>query len=164
MSGFLDITKIEVPRGAVEEANNHLRLVGKHGLEGFSLWAGKRFGQMFRVLKNIVPMQTGHRTPDGVCVSVGPDELHRINVWLYQNGMTLVAQLHSHPTDAYHSDTDDAFPIATTEGSLSIVVPNYARQAFSLSGSAVYRLLPKRGWILIPPAEVAELITIVENQ
>ncbi len=164
MNGFLDVTSVEVPFSVAEEANAHLRYVGARGLEGFSLWAGKRSGQLFRVEKNIVPVQTGHRTPQGVCVSVGPQELHRINVWLYENGMTLIAQLHSHPTEAYHSDTDDTFPIATTVGSFSIVIPNYARQPFSLTASAVYRLMPQRGWAFVPSVEVRKLITILEHK
>jgi hypothetical protein len=164
MNGFLDVSRVEVPRTVVEEAQSHLREVGKHGLEGFSLWAGKRIGQLFRVEENIVPVQMGHRSPEGVYVSVGPQELHRINVWLYEHNLTLFAQLHSHPTEAYHSDTDDTYPIATTVGSLSIVVPNYARQPFSLISSAVYRLIPQRGWVFIPPHEVVQLITIVENR
>jgi hypothetical protein len=85
-------------------------------------------------------------------------------VWLFENSMTLIAQLHSHPTEAYHSDTDDAFPIATTVGSLSIVIPDYAREPFSLIRSAVYRLIPDHGWVFMPPNEVTKLVTIVEHQ
>jgi hypothetical protein len=164
MSGFLDLTRIQVPLSAVEEAVSHLRQVGRRGLEGFSLWAGKRFGATFLVEKNIVPAQTGHRTADGVCVSVGPGELHRINVWLYENSMTLIAQLHSHPTDAYHSDTDDAFPIATTVGSLSIVIPDYARKPFSLVDCATYRLSPQNGWVPMSQNEVTNLVFIDQTK
>ena len=164
MKGFLDVTSVEVPRSVINEAHSHLREVGSHGLEGFSLWAGKRYGSIFQVQTNIVPFQTAHRTPNGVCVSVGPDELHRINVWLYNHRLTLFAQLHSHPTTAYHSETDDMFPIATTLGSLSIVVPDFARRPFSLLQSAVYRLLPDCGWALVEPKDAAKLITIVENK
>jgi hypothetical protein len=163
MSGFLDLKQINVPRSVVEAANDHLRTVGRSGFEAFSLWAGHREGELFVVQRNIVPEQTGHRTPSGVCVSVGPDELFRLNVWLYNNNMTLVAQLHSHPTEAYHSDTDDAFPIATTIGSLSIVIANYAQQSFALDRCAVYRLLPPQQWVGMTPTEVSNLVRIVEN-
>jgi hypothetical protein len=164
MNGFLAVTDIQVPWSVVDEANSHLREVGRRGLEGFSLWAGRQNGQSFSVETNIIPVQTGHRSESGVCVSVDSQELHRINVWLYENSMTLIAQLHSHPTEAYHSDTDDAYPIATTVGSLSIVVPNYARQPFSLAASAVYRLIPQRGWVFMSPKEVTSLITIIDKK
>lgn len=160
MKGFLDLKQIVVPWSAVQEANAHLRAVGHQGLEGFSLWAGKREGDSFVVHKNIVPVQIGHRLASGICVSVGSEELHRINVWLFENEMTLIAQLHSHPTEAYHSDTDDEFPIATTIGSLSIVIPDFARHPFSLNRCAIYRLMPLDGWTFMEMKEAANLITI----
>ena len=35
---------------------------------------------------------------------------------------------------------DDALPIATTVGCLSLVIPNFAREPFALDQCAVYRL------------------------
>jgi hypothetical protein len=90
-------------------------------------------------------------------------ELHRINVWLYENSLTLVAQLHSHPEEAYHSDTDDAFPIVTVVGGLSLVIPGFAREPFSLSRCAIYRLMPGAGWVELAAREAASLITITEE-
>jgi hypothetical protein len=162
MRGFLDVTEILVPRPAIEEANNHLRYVGSSGLEGFSLWAGVRTGSQFSVRTNIVPKQIGHFVGGGVCVSVGPEELHRINLWLYENQMTLIAQLHSHPGEAYHSETDDTFPIATTVGSVSIVVPNFARQSFAFDRCAIYRLSDRNKWDPLAAAEVSSMFKIVD--
>jgi hypothetical protein len=130
-------------------------------MEGFALWAGVQSESTFSVQANIIPAQTGHQLEGGVCVSVGPEELHRINVWLFQNSMSLIGQIHTHPTDAYHSDTDDAYPIATTLGSISLVIPYFARQPFALARCAVYRLLLGRGWVEMTPQEAAALIHIV---
>lgn len=160
--GFLGIEEVFVPASAAEKAQNHLRLVGASGYEGFALWAGNREGTKFFVRETIIPEQTGHITPSGVYVTVGPAELHRINVWLYEHQMTLIAQLHSHPGEAYHSDTDDAFPIATTLGAFSLVIPYYARGPFSLSNCAVYRLMPRKGWSHISRSAAAKIIQITE--
>ena len=35
-------------------------------------------------------------------------------------------QVHTHPGEAFHSPTDDAFPIIHTTGFLSLVIPNFA--------------------------------------
>jgi hypothetical protein len=35
-------------------------------------------------------------------------------------------QVHTHPGEAFHSPTDDAFPIIHTIGFLSLVIPNFA--------------------------------------
>lgn len=161
MSGLLDVSSVQVPRPLALEAHAHLRDVGRRGLEGFALWAGTREGEIFRVERTLIPAQTGERTPRGVSVRIGPEELHRINVWLYQNKMSLIAQLHSHPTDAYHSETDDEFAVATAAGSLSLVVPDFAARPFSLESCAVYRLTPEGRWCMLSVVEYSRLITIV---
>lgn len=161
MSGFLDITQILVPGALVSEAHAHLQEVGTRDFEGQALWAGRREGPAFHVSHTLIPAQTGFRTAGGVGVYVEAEELHRINVWLYQQQLSLIAQLHSHPGSAYHSDTDDAFPVATTVGCLSIVVPSFAQEPFALSACAVYRLRPGRGWASLTPAEAQQLITII---
>jgi hypothetical protein len=161
MTGFLDLENIQVPLQAAEEANEFLRFAGTRRSEGFALWVGNREGSIFCVRETVIPAQTGHLTEDGVCVSVGSDELHRLNVWLYTKKMSIIAQLHSHPGGAYHSDTDDSFPIATTVGCLSLVIPDFARFPFSLSRCASYRLTEQGVWSFLPPAHVNKLITII---
>jgi hypothetical protein len=162
MSGLAHVKKVVVPSVCVEGAYSHLKRVGQECLEGFALWAGVLDGDTFRVRANIIPEQRGLRSDLGVCVVVGGDELHRINVWLYEHGMTLIAQLHSHPDEAYHSTTDDTYPIATANGSLSLVIPDFAREPFSLESCAVYRLLPPRGWVELVGDEAGRLI-VFEN-
>ena len=76
--------------------------------------------------------------------------------------MSLIGQIHTHPTDAYHSDTDDTYPIATTLGAISVVIPYFARQPFALSRCAVYRLIAGRGWVGMTPEEATALIQITE--
>jgi hypothetical protein len=163
MNGFLEIKRIIVPRSAADEANLHLREMGRRGLEGFSLWAGTVSGSSFLVRANIVPAQTGYQLPSGVCIAIGPEELHRLNVWLYEHEMKVIAQLHSHPTDAYHSDTDDTYPIAATIGCISIVIPDFAREPFSLARCAIYRLNSNLKWRGLRSQEVSELIQIVDQ-
>lgn len=160
MRGLAHINGVIVPRRCVEEAHAHLALVGTQGFEGFALWAGTLVGDVFRVSDTIIPEQKGLRSDMGVCVTVDGSELHRINVWLHGRGLTLVAQLHSHPDEAYHSDTDDTYPIATTTGSLSLVIPDFAVAPFSLENCAVYRLLPPRGWVELSPEDASRLIVI----
>ena len=162
MSGFLDLERIQVPTSAAEEANEFLRFAGTRRSEGFALWVGNREGRIFRVRETVIPAQTGHVTDDGVCVSVGPDELHRLNVWLYTEKMNVIAQLHSHPGEAYHSETDDSFPIATTVGCLSLVIPDFARFPFLLARCAVYRLTEQGVWSFLPRAQAEKLITLVD--
>jgi hypothetical protein len=71
--------------------------------------------------------------------------------------LTLLAQIHSHPAEAYHSDTDDAFPIATAAGSLSLVIPDFAARPFALPECAVYRLSATGVWEKLSAWDVLSL-------
>jgi hypothetical protein len=97
-----------------------------------------------------------------VCVVVDGDELHRINVHLFKSKLRLIAQIHSHPTEAFHSDTDDAYAIATTIGCFSLVVPDFARDNFSFDKCATYRLSELGRWIFVHPATVNTIFQIQE--
>ncbi len=65
---------------------------------------------------------------------------------LYERRLTLLLQVHSHPGEAYHSSTDDRFPIVTINGGLSIVVPDFGFGSFSIDDWAVYRLAAGGAW------------------
>lgn len=158
MSGLVDVTEFHVPRILLTEALLHFRDVGRRGFEGFALWAGVCNGQSCEVTKTIIPEQRGIRNKSGVCVVIPPQELHRINVWLYDNHLTLVAQLHSHPTHAFHSEMDDDIPVATAVGSLSLVIPDFGRGVFCFKSAAVYRLSATAKWDHMSPTEAERLI------
>ena len=80
------------------------------------------------------------------------------NLWLYENKLKLLAQIHSHPSEAYHSKTDDEFPIMTTLGGLSIVVPYFAKHRLNHLDWAYYRLFSETNWIELNQSEIKNLI------
>lgn len=151
-----------MPRVALEDVYAHLIEVGRSGYEGLGLWVGRVAEETATVDRALIPEQRLIRGPSGVGVFVDGAELHRINVWLFDNGLRILAQIHSHPTDAYHSDTDDDNALATAAGSLSLVVPDFAKGPFDLSQVAVYRLDSAGTWVPVSPAAVSRLIEIVD--
>lgn len=161
MIGLESINKVTVPVSVVEKTIKNLRYAGRRGVEGIVLWVGIAVGSLFEVKDMIYPIQSGLETPEGLLVVVEANELHRINKWLFDHKMVAIAQLHSHPGEAYHSITDDTFPIVTTLGGLSIVVPDFASKQFQLNTCAVYRLSPS-GWIKLEKKRVESLIGAVE--
>ncbi len=160
MNDFSGIERVSIPRPLVDDAQLFLRRVGETGREGMVLWVGRPNGKQFQVTDLLIPRQRGLKTRDGVCVVVDADEMHRINVELFQSGLRLIAQVHSHPMKAYHSDTDDEYAIATTVGSLSLVIPDFATRKFDLSDCAVYRLSKNGSWEHISLRRVKSLIAI----
>ncbi len=159
-NGYLNIEKIIMPHKCLVEAYNHMREAGKRRLEGVALFAGKEEGTTFKIETTIVPEQQAMSLEDGLLYAVDGEELHRINVWLYENKMSLMAQIHSHPSRAYHSSTDDAYPIVATVGGISIVVPDFASRAIDIATWAVFRLSQTKGWVELNATEKNNLFEI----
>lgn len=151
------ITRFIVPAAIATDTDAQLRAVGADGNECFVLWSGVRLGATFRVRTLHCPRQSAYKLPTGLLVRVDGDELHRLNVWLFEHHEQLGVQVHSHPTEAFHSDTDDAYPMVTVLGGLSIVVPDFARLGIRGLGVAWFRLAPS-GWQELSTPAAQELI------
>jgi hypothetical protein len=146
-----------IPRDVIVTTNEVLRRRGADGFEAFVLWTGRGVGREFNVRSAYVPRQTATKSDAGVCVTVAGEDLHKLNLWLFEHKETLAAQVHTHPTGAYHSETDDAFPIVTTVGGLSIVVPFFAKAGVEGPLVATYRL-DAEGWTRVADAAVSRLV------
>ena len=157
MMTFEKIRQFVVPGDLCDECDEQLREAGATGHERFVLWSGVIRKKRLLVRTMHVPRQRAFRLRDGLCVRVEADELHRLNVWLYQHQERLAIQVHSHPTEAFHSETDDAYPMVTTRGGLSLVVPDFARYGVRGPDTALYRLASS-GWQELSPVEAGSVL------
>jgi hypothetical protein len=139
-----------VPAALVAKTEHALREAGAEGYERFVLWTGELGNETFAVRHAHVPAQEAYKLPDGLCVQVDGPVLHELNVWLYEHGEMLGVQVHSHPDRAYHSATDDGFPIVTMVGGASLVIPNFGEAPLFSAGYATYRLT-RQGWTASRP-------------
>ena len=130
------VNRFRIPRDVVEATASALQAAGAEGVECFALWSGVPGEEAFEVRTLHVPPQRAYRLASGLLVRIDGEALHALNRWLYEHGELLAAQVHSHPTGAYHSDTDETFPVATQLGALSIVVPDFARAGIFSGGTA----------------------------
>lgn len=90
----------------------------------------------------VVPQQRPWRGAGGG-VSVEVTRGGQIELALaLEAGELYVARIHSHPAEAFHSPADDANPVLTHEGALSIVVP--ARGSAMVWREAVIRFISSR--------------------
>ena len=142
------VERFIVPRALVSQTLRPLQAAGRGGNEAFVLWGGRPEGSTaFRFEQAYLPRQTAKRSARGLLVVVGGAELFRVNREFYRLGLTLAAQVHSHPTDAYHSETDDEYPLITLRGGLSAVVPDFGRGGESrYTDWAWYRLNGPGSW------------------
>jgi hypothetical protein len=65
------------------------------------------------------------------------------------------AQVHTHPGEAFHSATDDNWPIVSQEGFLSIVIPGFATGEVSLKNAWIGRLRGDGIWTRLASPEQA---------
>jgi hypothetical protein len=146
--GLLNIENFVVTKQVLSETIAFLRAVGMKGAEGFVVWTGKsHVGNSFRFSTAVVPEQRALSTERGLLVVVSGDALFAVNKLAHDRGEILGGQVHTHPTSAYHSETDDHYPLVTLVGALSVVVPNFARDApDDISTWAWYRLAQHGRW------------------
>jgi hypothetical protein len=148
------VEEFVVPLGLVDQTLGPLQEAGREGYEAFVLWGGRLGGDGGTLVfeSAYFPEQTTSRTKDGLLVVVEGDALFRVNRAFYERGLILAGQVHSHPTDAYHSDTDDAYPLMTLVGGLSGVVPDFGDGGRERLGEwAWYRLVGPGDWAAVGP-------------
>lgn len=159
MNTFESIEEFVVPARLCDATDARLREAGTDGNERFVLWSGVISGDRLLIRSSHCPKQFAIRSDKGVGVHVGGTELHRLNVWLHANAERLAVQVHSHPSEAFHSDIDDTYPMVTTLGGLSLVVPDFAKNGVRGPGTALYRL-ESEGWRELPKANAKKLLRL----
>lgn len=135
-----DVELFSIPATVVADTERSLRLAGDRGLELFVLWSGVIDGRALAIRTAHVPPQMSYQLEDGLMVRVDGPALHELNAWLYDHQEILAVQVHAHPTDAFHSETDDTYPIVTAEGSVSIVAADFCSKGLFSDSTAAYRL------------------------
>ena len=160
--GLLHIEEVFIPKEFIESVYREFQETGEEGYERLALFAGNKNGPVFTVTNLIFPTQHLTKGPRGVSFYVNGIELERISGWLYENSCHLIAQVHSHPGEAYHSEADDELAIVTATGGISIVVPDYGNSDTCFSNSAFYRLLPGSGWTEQSQEQIRSLIQIID--
>ncbi len=146
--GMLNIGKFIIQSDVLGSTIDFLREVGRFGYEGFTLWSGSfEKGNAFRFTTALIPEQKPMITDEGHLVIVEGEALFKINKTVHKRGEVLGGQVHTHPTSAYHSATDDHYPLVTLLGALSVVIPDFGENApADLDHWAFYRLVGYGKW------------------
>ena len=156
---LVEIQRFDVSADIVTTTEAAVREAGADGYERFVLWTGTVTDDVFTVKTSHVPAQTAYRLDSGLCVRVEGEELHRLNCWMYEHQETLAVQIHTHPTRAFHSDTDSTYPIVTQLGGLSIVLPDFGARGLRGRGVATYRLTTS-GWRHLRDRKAVRLLQV----
>ena len=89
-----------VSKSAIEKTVEFLKISEKKQTEVVILWSGKIKGNTVRITTAWLPIQYS----DVGFFMIPGDELFKLNRTIFESGERLVAQVHTHPTLAFHSD------------------------------------------------------------
>lgn len=156
--GLTAVERFVLPRSVLTLTLDVLASAGRRGLEGIVVWTGVLEAEVrrFRFTRVVAPEQTAYRTPDGLLVLVSGEALFGLNRDAYARGEIVAGQAHSHPGDAYHSETDDHLAIVTLLGAISLVVPDFA-SGISERGWFWARLTHSGQWSSFDPDGTVEI-------
>ena len=130
----------------VDKTLTYLREAGIAGCECAVLWLGCRNGGSVLIKEAYRPLQTAKVD----MFYIPPEGMDALHAKLRQHRYMVVAQVHSHPGQAFHSRTDDLWAIGCHEGALSVVVPDFAIETTVetfLEDAKVYRFSADAQWI-----------------
>jgi len=112
---------LQVPARVLADTFDHLRSCGAGRRECQALWVGP-WAHPSSVTEVVHPRHTAS------AVGFQVDHAWLTDFWLSlaETGTGVRAQVHTHPGAAYHSATDDAYPLLHNPGFLSLVIPRFA--------------------------------------
>jgi hypothetical protein len=162
-SPYEEIKKIKIHQAAFTKTREWLYSIGKRQYEVVVLWAGFFESEIeFLIDTPILPNQKSYKTSSGVCYKVPGDEIFNISYFLYKSGRELIAQIHTHPQDAFHSSHDERYPLVTAVGQFSFVVPRFATHFDKgFEGCCVFRLSCEAFWEEIQREEFLRMFSII---
>lgn len=150
---------LTIPANVLDAARIAFEEAGAWGREATGLLSGNCDGINHVVKALTVPDQVASQAPR---CSVEVTETGKLQLAAaLRPDERWIARIHSHPSEAFHSPTDDANQVLTAEGSWSIVVPYFGLGLRrGISACAVLQLVRGR-WGPLSQTEMRSQIHVV---
>jgi hypothetical protein len=144
---------LRLASSVLQETFRILRACGRGECECAAYWIGPPDSRS----ANRVEHPVHQRSPFGYEIN----DTWLTNFWkgLAASRQSVKAQVHTHPGEAFHSTTDDTWPIVSQVGFLSIVIPDFAKGEVSLANAWIGRLHEDGTWRRVAVAEGAICFT-----
>lgn len=154
------MTKLRCPQSCLEETLRHLRVGGLENCETMVLWLGTIRDGCAEVHEVYRPEQK----VDFDYFHIPPESMRAVMKRIRQTRFQILAQVHSHPEEAFHSRADDTWAIVRHVGAVSLVIPYFARdtvaETFGVQ-AASYRLDASDSWQKVRFSDVVEVVDAV---
>jgi hypothetical protein len=137
-----------LPRRMIDETFATFRSCGAGERECKLYWASFWDGPP-RLSEVIHPRHRSNRYG----VTLDSDWINALWLDLASRGSGVRVQVHTHPGEAFHSETDDAYPLIHEAGFLSLVIPNFATGPVGFSGAYLTEIQGDGSWRKVPIGE-----------
>jgi hypothetical protein len=138
------ISSLMIPRGLFEATWNYLQTRGREDLEGVAYWTGDATPTQGLVAHVLYP--DAYAEESAIHIEVAPGTVMKLAERIHDLDEFLLARIHSHPGEAFHSPTDDHGCLSGRVGMLSVVIPDFARGMPTLSTAVAYERTTDGRW------------------
>lgn len=149
-----------LPRTVISATHEYFLPYWQARVEVAAFWAGLELGETQVVTTVSAPGQL--QTPGNYQIT--RESLRRIAKSLSVQGLRVLSQVHTHPSDwVGHSFYDDEHAYSTSDGSLSLVWPNYGNpNLHSLGGVGIYERQEGK-WVQLSSWAAAKRVKVVDS-
>ena len=147
----------------IKPLEHHLYNTGLEQREEAALLAGYIVGKSTGLATTVILPYT--ESNSGGC-ALRMDVTAKCFDVIRRTGQLVLAQVHTHPGRAWHSNTDNEWALSDSPGLFSIVVPCFGRyglQKILTNGVAVYERLTNGDWHPLASSEIQRRIFVVPN-
>lgn len=147
---------IQITTGLLDQTLAHIHEGARIDCETAVLWLGRRDLGIEQVVEV-------HRPDQRVRLDlfhIQPESMRVLMAKLREQRLHILAQVHSHPGKAFHSDADNEWAIVRHRGALSFVIPHFGRECSSatfLDDVAVFQLNDRDLWLAVESYSVVEI-------
>lgn len=114
--------RLFIPSLVIDQTEAMLRRYGNYGEEGIGLWAGTLAGGDGFVSTLVTPGVSSQGRFHG---ELSADTMAAVLARLDELDLVLLAQIHSHPREAFLSSIDAERPAIAVAGFISVVIPDF---------------------------------------
>lgn len=151
--------KLQIDEHVMAASLAKLHASGRKRHEGIVLWLGKRERPTARITHVFEPL---HRASIDF-FHIPPQGMQQLMAYLEQHDVALLAQVHTHPAEAFHSQADDKWAMVRHLNALSLVLPYFAEGVTPrnfLSMAATFRLDELNRWVPVRAAELPDYLEV----
>jgi hypothetical protein len=145
--------RLRIPAELLAETFALLRRCGGGRRECQVLWTSA-----WDDLTNISEVVHPHHLAHSGGFELASDWINRFWQELARTRRGIRVQVHSHPSEAFHSTTDDDHPIIHTVGFLSLVIPDFGLGPVGLNRAYLAEIDPNGKWQEVAPDTRLEII------